>query len=166
MAAEPNGYNLRCSALVFRNDHVLLVRRDRQADWVLPGGTPNRGETVASCTHREVAEETGLHVTVDRVAFVLEAHSEKERVHLLDLVFTATEIDPGRPPKDVEAGLSPVFFPVADLADLRLRPPIAGFVRSLYTRGSRGEGAYLGNVWRPSETPGPNEIRTFDEWES
>ena len=159
-------FNVRCSAIVFRNDHVLLVRRDRHSDWVLPGGTPRPGETVASCAHREVAEETGLHVTVDRVAFVLEAHNTQEGVHLVDLVFTATEVNPSADPRDVEAGLSPVFCPVAEIGSLQLRPPIAGFVRSLHARGGRGDGAYLGNVWRPLETAGRTTAPAFDEWES
>lgn len=159
-------FKVRCSAIVFRNDHLLPVRRDRHSDWVLPGGTPHPGESVASCAHREVAEETGLHVTVDRVAFVLEAHNAEEQTHLLDLVFTANEVDPSASPRDVEAGLSPVFYPVVDIGDLRLRPPIAGFVRNLHARGNRGEGAYLGNVWRPRESVGRPGRHTFDEWES
>jgi len=144
--------NLRCSAIIFRPELVLLLRRarERDSDWVLPGGTPRAGESVASCARREVAEETGLHVTVDRVALVLEASNSAEGVHLVDLVFIARETDMRAQPQELEPGLTPVFYPVAEVAQLALRPPISGHLRSLYREPRRGA-AYLGNVWRPSD---------------
>lgn len=65
---------LRCSAIVFRGEAVLLLgrRRNGTRDWVLPGGHPRPREGRATCTYREVLEETGLDVQVGRVAFVLE----------------------------------------------------------------------------------------------
>src|SRR6266487_1539949 len=63
--------NLRCSAVVFRADAVLLCQRS-SGEWVLPGGTPQHGEGSAACVLREVREETGLLVDPWRVAFVLE----------------------------------------------------------------------------------------------
>jgi 8-oxo-dGTP diphosphatase len=127
--------NVRCSAIIFRGDQLLLLRRERNGvvDWALPGGTPNPHESVASCARREVNEETGLHVGVDRV-------------------FTATETDRRAQPEAREPGLTPDFVAVADLASVALRPPIAVHLRALHaTRGS-GTGAYLGNVWRPTAT--------------
>jgi ADP-ribose pyrophosphatase YjhB (NUDIX family) len=144
--------NVRCSAVLFRGEQVLLLRRERGAtvDWVLPGGTPNRGESVASCARREVAEEAGLQVTVDRVAFVLEASNADSGTHTLDLVFTATETDRSAWPQAHEQGLAPHFVAVADLTAHALRPPIAGHLRALHAAGGTGTGAYLGNVWRPA----------------
>jgi 8-oxo-dGTP pyrophosphatase MutT (NUDIX family) len=51
---------LRCSAIVFRGDCVLLLRRRRDGaeDWVLPGGHPAPREGTAGCVEREVLEET------------------------------------------------------------------------------------------------------------
>jgi 8-oxo-dGTP diphosphatase len=163
--ASTERVTLRCSAIVFRNNHVLLVRRVAHSDWVLPGGNPETGESVASCARREVAEETGLQITVDRVAFVLEAHSEADGTHLLDLVFTATEVDRGAEPREREPGLIPEFRPVSDLATATLRPPIAGHIGGLHRRGGRGEGAYLGNVWRPHEPVRSRANAALDEWE-
>lgn len=146
--------NLRCSAIVFREASVLLVCRERgdETDWVLPGGTPRPWESVASCARREVAEEAGLHVTVDRVAFVLEASNPADGIHLLDLVFTTTEIDRMAEPRALEPGLTPVFYPVEKIVGLSLRPPLAGHLRGLHASLGRGGGAaYLGNVWRPTD---------------
>lgn len=124
-------------------------------EWVLPGGTPRRGESVASCARREVAEETGLEVVVNRVAFVVEASNQEDGMHMLDVVFTVTEGDSRAAPCEVESGLVPVFVPVANLHAMRLRPPVGGHLRNLHARGGRGEGAYLGNMWRPGQVPTP-----------
>lgn len=144
--------NLRCSAIVFRNNCVLLIRRKRKGatDWVLPGGTPRAGESAASCARREVAEETGLQVTVDRVALVLEASNSHEGLHLFDIVFTTNDGDPSRQAQELEPGLEPVFYPISEVQTLPMRPPIAGHLRGMYTHPGTGA-AYLGNMWRPSE---------------
>lgn len=84
----------------------------------LPGGTPQPRESVASCVRRQVAEETGLDISVDRVAFVLEASSSAEGIHLLDLVFTVTETDPTVPPHELETGLTPIFCALEEVTRL------------------------------------------------
>ena len=100
---------MRCSAVVFRDESVLLVRRDRagETDWVLPGGTPRRGESTASCVRREVEEETGLAVTVGNVAFVLEAGAPDGGRRTLDLVFTASAVDADASAANVGTGSDP-----------------------------------------------------------
>jgi 8-oxo-dGTP diphosphatase len=56
---DPSDIDLRCSVAAFRGDSVLLVhrKRDDAKDWVLPGGTPRPGESMASCARRETLEE-------------------------------------------------------------------------------------------------------------
>ena len=63
---------LRCSAIVFRDDRLLLLRRRRDGaeDWVLPGGHPRPREGAAACVECEVLEETGIRIQSPRVAFV------------------------------------------------------------------------------------------------
>jgi 8-oxo-dGTP diphosphatase len=63
---------LRCSAIVFRDDRLLLLRRRRDGaeDWVLPGGHPRPREGAAACVEREVLEEAGIRIQAPRVAFV------------------------------------------------------------------------------------------------
>lgn len=70
---EFEGTEVRCSAVVFKGRDILLVRRAAAGDWVLPGGIPRPGESMAACARRETAEETGLAIEPDRIAFVLES---------------------------------------------------------------------------------------------
>ena len=45
---------------------VLVCGRERPAIWALPKGTPNAGETMEETARREVEEETGIKVRIDR----------------------------------------------------------------------------------------------------
>jgi len=142
--------DVRCSAVVFHRDAVLLVHRARNGagDWVLPGGSPSPGESMAACAQREVLEETGLPVTPGRVAFVLESLAPGGRRRTVDLVFLATLADQCEP-RSGEPGLEAQFVPLSDLPGLVLRPPLAGHLRALHARGPARTAAYLGNLWRP-----------------
>jgi len=59
-------------AAVIRNDDgaVLLQRRSDNGLWGLPGGGVEIGESVSAAIVREVREETGLIVDVDRLVGV------------------------------------------------------------------------------------------------
>jgi 8-oxo-dGTP diphosphatase len=147
--------DLRCSAIVFRDDTVLLVHRRRNGtdDWVLPGGTPRPGESMAACARRETLEETGLSVDPARVAFILEALGPGSTRRAVDLVFLAAADGPGEPgPR--EPDLEARFVPLSLLPGLDVRPPLAGHLRALHARGGEPTAAYLGNLWRPQRQVG------------
>ncbi|MCY7340850.1 MAG: NUDIX domain-containing protein [Pseudonocardia sp.] len=46
---------------------VFLVRKTYGNRWNIPGGYVDRGESPASACEREVQEEIGLNVTVERL---------------------------------------------------------------------------------------------------
>lgn len=50
------------AAVIFRDEGVLLQRRDDNGCWGLPGGGVEPGESVRAAVAREVREETGLDV--------------------------------------------------------------------------------------------------------
>ena len=146
----PADIDIRCSVIAFRDDSVLLVHRLRGGadDWVLPGGTPLPGESMASCARREALEETGLPVDPRRIAFVLEALGPHESRRLVDLVFLAALLartEPMPQEEDLEAS----FIPLGILPELTIRPPLAGYLHGLYARGMARTAPYLGNMWRP-----------------
>lgn len=71
---ENNIYeNVRTRVIVLHQNRMLLLSPDRPgAGWRLPGGGLFPNESLAECGEREVMEETGIAVRVDRVAFLRE----------------------------------------------------------------------------------------------
>jgi ADP-ribose pyrophosphatase YjhB (NUDIX family) len=123
------GAEVRCSAVVFRGPDVLLVGRIRNGDndWVLPGGTPRPGESMAACARRETLEETGLAVEPGRIAFVLETRGPRSGLHTVDLVFLANLSAPGK----VAAMTSPTAWYEARTAKVRMTQPSASVTSAM-----------------------------------
>ncbi|QUW17923.1 NUDIX domain-containing protein [Agrococcus sp. Marseille-Q4369] len=46
---------------------VLTVRKRGTSAWMLPGGKPEPGESAAECGVREVLEELGVEIDLDRI---------------------------------------------------------------------------------------------------
>ncbi|MBW1714892.1 MAG: NUDIX hydrolase [Deltaproteobacteria bacterium] len=59
----PNSPQVAVGALVFRENRVLLVKRNKPPGkglWAIPGGRLELGETLKEAAEREVKEETGV----------------------------------------------------------------------------------------------------------
>lgn len=64
----PDVNSIKPSAGAFVQDdrgHVLLIRRDDNGNWSMPGGAMDPGESLTECAFRETVEETGIaiHIT-------------------------------------------------------------------------------------------------------
>ncbi len=57
------------SAICFEREDgaVLTVRKRGTSAWMLPGGKPEAGESAAACAVREVLEELGVELGLDRI---------------------------------------------------------------------------------------------------
>lgn len=91
---------LGCSAAIFdaTRQKLLLTRRTDNGRWCLPGGRMDAGENAAEACTREVLEETGLQVSIERLIgvysnpnFIIE-YADGERCHSVALHFEATPI--------------------------------------------------------------------------
>ena len=85
---------------------VLLIRHLHPADghtyWLLPGGGIEAGETPEVCVAREMAEETGMSVRVERLVMDVPSSGpvyERERTYLC--VPRGGEAAPGNEPEFV-----------------------------------------------------------------
>lgn len=59
--------DLAAAVAVLQEDRVLLIQRTDAAMWALPSGKVEGGESIAQAAIREVQEETGLIVQLDRL---------------------------------------------------------------------------------------------------
>ena len=67
-APQANSLVVGSSAVVADSDgRILLQRRSDSGNWALPGGAMDIGETLAESATREVREETGFDVRIDRI---------------------------------------------------------------------------------------------------
>ena len=68
------------SCLVRNQDNTILAVRHHQRGWELPQGRVEQGEDLMTALHREVLEETGVVVTVPRIAAIWSKLSEPAAV--------------------------------------------------------------------------------------
>lgn len=67
-APQANSLVVGSSAVVVDDEgRILLQRRSDSGNWALPGGAMDIGETFAQSAVREVKEETGFDVRIERI---------------------------------------------------------------------------------------------------
>lgn len=57
---------------VFKNDKILLVQEKDDGLWALPGGWADINESPSQAIRREIYEESGYHVTILKLAALLD----------------------------------------------------------------------------------------------
>ena len=119
-------------AVALQDGSILLVRRGHgpaAGTWSVPGGRVEMGETLHEAVVREVHEETGLHVAVDRFLGWLERiHPEEGKAHFVILDFAVTSLDPNAEPVAGDDAAEVAWIPVSDLADYRLSYGLLDFL--------------------------------------
>ena len=84
------------TAVVLRGDEVLLVQRADNGEWTPVTGIPEPGEEPGLAAARETLEETGVVVSVDRLASTSAhpgvVHANGDRASYLDLTFACTYV--------------------------------------------------------------------------
>ena len=79
--SSPSIFRIGVFALIFNLEQQVLLGHRRDIDWWnLPGGGMELGETVDEALCREVREETGLEVKVDRLVGVYSKPQKQEVV--------------------------------------------------------------------------------------
>jgi 8-oxo-dGTP pyrophosphatase MutT (NUDIX family) len=109
------------AAVIFDNDRrVLLVKHSYgNLQWGPPGGLSESGESAAETVVREVREETGLEVVVDRLTGV---YFEPE-VDLHHFVFSCHRVDIASEPRPIPPEITHCGF-----FELKVLPrPISDF---------------------------------------
>src|ERR687884_95447 len=103
-------FSVAAYGLIENDRHELLLTRRRGAnEWVLPGGTLEEGEPPWDALVREVREETGLEVDLERLIGVYAKKREG------DLVFTFRARITGGDLRESDERDALGFFPHSEL---------------------------------------------------
>jgi ADP-ribose pyrophosphatase YjhB (NUDIX family) len=91
-AHDKGRFNFRTAAVILHRDQVLIHRAERDSFWTLPGGRVEFGESASAALTREMQEELGVSIKVERLLWLVENFFtyEAEDFHELALYFLAT----------------------------------------------------------------------------
>ncbi|GMU78380.1 MAG: NUDIX hydrolase [Acidimicrobiia bacterium] len=113
-------------------ERLLLVRRGHgpgAGSWSVPGGRVEPGETLHEAVVRELMEETGLEVVVERfLGYVERFGDDPAPYHFVILDFVVTVLDPELTPTAGDDAAEAAWIPFEDLADLTLVPGLHEFL--------------------------------------
>jgi mutator protein MutT len=140
---------VRATAILIENGHILLteqkVSESLSRSWSLPGGTLELGETLEECVIREVKEETGLDIVVDKLLYVCDRIMDDRHVVHITLAVRRTggTLQLGVEP---EAGANPIksvkMVPVSELHEYGFSERFCKLARS----GFPNSGTYQGTI--------------------
>jgi len=112
---------------------LLLIRRGHGPGaglWSVPGGRVEGGETLHEAVVREVLEETGLEVVVDRfLGWVERMSDDPGTFHFVILDFAVTVLDPEADPVGGDDAAEAAWVPFEDVSELALVPYLYEFLR-------------------------------------
>ena len=124
-----DGPQLAVGAVVVHGGALLMVRRGHapaEGAWTLPGGRVEHGEYLEEALRREVLEETGLEIAVDRLLGILEVVGEPHYV-ILDYLATT----PGRAePRAASDATAARWVPLDEVEALDLTPRLIETLRA------------------------------------
>ena len=140
----------RVSVIVFNSENQILLVKHKKGQrqyWVLPGGRLEYGETFDECGVREVKEETGLDVEIERMIYVSEAIAPDRSRHIVNVYLLARLLGGtmrlGNEP--VLAGVE--FRDIEELRAMALYPPVSLQILEDQSVNFAGGVRYLGNLW-------------------
>ena len=120
-------------AVAVDHGRLLCIRRGHgpgAGQWSFPGGRVEAGESVHEAVVREVLEETGLEVVVDRfVGFVERIGDDPAPYHFVILDFAVSLLDPDAEPVAGDDAAEAAWVPFENLGDLRLVDGLYDFLR-------------------------------------
>lgn len=133
---------VRVTGVLIEDNEILIVKQNisDNRSWSLPGGRLEQGESIDLCITREMKEETGLDVAVQKLLYICETNPSTLHITLL-LKKIGGEI---RLPTN-EFDENPIYdVKMARIADLKDYDFTAKFIE-LAKYNFPGSGSYMGS---------------------
>lgn len=91
---SPAAIQVRVTCVLIEDGQILLaeqrITESLTRSWSLPGGKVEPGETLEACAIREMLEETGLTVAVDRLLYVCDRIQDER--HVIHITFAVHRV--------------------------------------------------------------------------
>jgi ADP-ribose pyrophosphatase YjhB (NUDIX family) len=118
---------IRYQGAIIQDDQLLLIQHREHASgrtyWVLPGGGREAGESEEDCVKREMFEETGLKIAVERLlmedADLPEDIYQRYKTYLCRVI--SGEAKPGYEPEEEAAS----WYAITQVRWFDLRDPVS-----------------------------------------
>ena len=143
---------IRVAALIVSDGQVVLTRhlKDGRRYHLLPGGGVRYGETLHDALVREVAEETGLAIELDRPVLISDTIDPAGHRHAVNLVFLAHEVGGAITDTPDDSRVEAVdLVDISSLGSIDFRPPIADAVIDVLRDPEEARARYLGSLFTP-----------------
>ncbi|MGM1048125.1 MAG: NUDIX domain-containing protein [Bacillota bacterium] len=108
------------AVILDENSRILLVLRKKSPEagyWSLPGGKVEYMETVENAVIREIKEELGIDIEIERLLCVTNHIVQSENVHWVAPTFVARIINGNVENREPHALQEVQWFPIDDIPD-------------------------------------------------
>jgi 8-oxo-dGTP diphosphatase len=113
---------LTVDSVVMEKGKILLVKRKGNpfvGYWALPGGFMERGETLRKAAPREVLEETGMKVSIEKMIAIYDDPKRNPMGHAVTVTFLCKVTGGKLRPQEEEVSETR-FFSIPEISKLKL----------------------------------------------
>ena len=138
-------FNVRVTGILIENDKILILqqRLSESRSWSLPGGRLERGETLEQGLKREIKEETGLDVHIEKLLYLCDVNSSGNTILHITFLLSRTGGKIILPTNEYDA--NPIhdvrFVPIDELTDYGF----SDLFIQLIKQGFPNAGNYMGD---------------------
>lgn len=106
---------IACRGIIIKDGKILLSYEENTDQWFIPGGGIEENESLEECCIREVAEETGYLIEIDKMYLTINEYYEEwffQNNYFVCKIIGTT--DKNLTEREIEVGLKPRWLPLEE----------------------------------------------------